>query len=57
MFTGIVEETGVIRGIRKNRESAVVSVKAGKVLEDLKIGDSVASGRIFSRRLWSRCNA
>ena len=42
MFTGIVEETGVIRGIRKNRESAVVSVKAGKVLEDLKIGDSVA---------------
>src|SRR5699024_10764363 len=42
MFTGIVEETGVIRGIRKNRESAVVSVEAGKVLEDLKIGDSVA---------------
>lgn len=42
MFTGIVEEMGVIRGIRKNRESAVVSVKAGKVLEDLKIGDSVA---------------
>ena len=33
---------GVIRGIRKNRESAVVSVKAAKVLEDLKIGDSVA---------------
>ena len=42
MFTGIVEEMGVIRGIRKNRESAVVSVKAAKVLEDLKIGDSVA---------------
>ena len=42
MFTGIVEEMGVIRGIRKNRESAVVSVEAGKVLEDLKIGDSVA---------------
>ena len=42
MFTGIVEEMGIIRGIRKNRESAVVSVKAEKVLEDLKIGDSVA---------------
>lgn len=42
MFTGIVEEMGTIRGIRKNRESAVLSVNAKKVLEDLKIGDSVA---------------
>lgn len=42
MFTGIVEEMGTIREIRKNRESAVVFVKAVKILEDLKIGDSVA---------------
>ena len=34
MFTGMVEEAGVIGGIRKNREGAVVSVDAGKVLED-----------------------
>ena len=71
MFTGIVEEMGIIRGIRKNRESAVVSVKAEKVLEDLKVGDSVSEdrgqrggerglsycGRIFPRRIWSGCDA
>ncbi len=42
MFTGIVEELGSIRSIRRGRVSAVLSIGAEKILSDLKIGDSVA---------------
>lgn len=42
MFTGIVEEVGRIERIEKGRHSAVLTIGADKVLEDLKIGDSVA---------------
>lgn len=42
MFTGIVEETGTIRAIRKGGHSAVVTIGALSVLDDLKLGDSVA---------------
>lgn len=42
MFTGIVEELGVIRSVRRGAHSSVLSVGAALVLSDLKIGDSVA---------------
>lgn len=42
MFTGIVEELGTIRAVRRGARSAVLSIAARTVLEDLKIGDSVA---------------
>ena len=42
MFTGIVEELGTIRAVRRGRSSSVLSIGAGLVLSDLKIGDSVA---------------
>ena len=42
MFTGIVEELGTVRSIRRGAASAVLSVGAEAVLSDLKIGDSVA---------------
>lgn len=42
MFTGIVEEIGIVEHIRKGYASAVLFIRAAKVLEDLKIGDSVA---------------
>ena len=42
MFTGIVEEMGTIRQIKKGRASAVLTIAAEKVLEDAKIGDSIA---------------
>ena len=42
MFTGIVEELGTVRQIRKGRASAVLTIAAKKVLEDAKIGDSIA---------------
>ena len=42
MFTGIVEELGTIRAIRRGASSAVLSIGAGTILDDLKVGDSVA---------------
>lgn len=42
MFTGIVEEMGTVKAIRKGPHSAVVEIQAQVVLEDLHIGDSIA---------------
>ncbi|MFT9078143.1 riboflavin synthase [Ethanoligenens sp.] len=42
MFTGIIEETGTVLSIRKGGHSAVVTVSASAVLDDLKQGDSIA---------------
>ena len=42
MFTGIVEETGTIRHIALSGRSGQIAVRAEKVLEDTKIGDSIA---------------
>ena len=42
VFTGIVEEVGTVVGIKRGQHSATLGVKAEKVLEDLKTGDSVA---------------
>ena len=46
MFTGIIEETGKIRTITKGAGSVRLTVVAGKVLEDLKIGDSINTNGI-----------
>mgnify|MGYP004525706221 FL=1 len=59
MFTGIIEETGKVEAVAKGSNSAVITIAAVKVLEDTKIGDSIAvngvcltvtsiSGRKFS---------
>ena len=42
MFTGIVEEKGSVRYMQLTGESGVLAVKAKKVLERTKIGDSIA---------------
>ncbi len=42
MFTGIVEELGKIRSLSVNGSSGTVSIIAKKVLENTKIGDSIA---------------
>ena len=41
MFTGIIEEMGVIQGIDRRIKSARLSILARIVLEDLSIGDSI----------------
>lgn len=42
MFTGLVEETGVIRAVRRTGRSLHLTVGARKVLEGTRIGDSIA---------------
>lgn len=42
MFTGIIEESGIIRNIKKGTHSAVLTIAATIVLEDMKLGDSIA---------------
>lgn len=42
IFTGIVEELGTVSKIEKGARSLKITVKASKVLEDVKIGDSIA---------------
>ena len=50
MFTGIVEEKGSVRYMQLTGESGVLAVKAKKVLERTKIGDSITSaGWIYCR--------
>ena len=42
MFTGIVEEVGTLKAIRKGAHSAVLEIQAKVVLEDIHLGDSIA---------------
>lgn len=42
MFTGLIEEVGNIEEIRKGNSSAFLTVKAAKVLKDIKVGDSIS---------------
>lgn len=42
MFTGIVEEVGVIKNIKHGQHSAVLTIQAKTVLEETRIGDSIA---------------
>lgn len=42
MFTGLVEEIGVVRGISRGGDSARIKIEARVVMEDLKTGDSMA---------------
>ena len=42
MFTGIIEETGIIKHLNITGRSGTIAVRASKVLEGTKIGDSIA---------------
>ena len=42
MFTGIVEELGIIRKISISGHSGSITIEASKVLEGTRIGDSIA---------------
>ena len=42
IFTGIIEEIGTIKNIAIQGSSGSISIKAKKVLENTKIGDSIA---------------
>ena len=42
MFTGIVEEVGILEKVKKGTHSAILTIRAAQVLEGTKIGDSIA---------------
>ncbi len=42
MFTGIVEEIGMIQSIQRSGNSAVLTIQADLILSDIHIGDSIA---------------
>lgn len=42
MFTGIVEEIGTIQKIEEKGNTLFLSIEAKKILEDVKLGDSIA---------------
>lgn len=42
MFTGIIEELGKIKGIHRGSKSARLTIGAKVVLQDVKLGDSIA---------------
>ena len=46
MFTGIIEEIGTIKNIRRGGKSVVLEVRADKVLRDLQVGDSIATNGV-----------
>lgn len=46
MFTGIIEEIGTIKGIRRGNDSVVLDIEARHLLEDVKIGDSIATNGV-----------
>ncbi|SES83450.1 riboflavin synthase [[Clostridium] polysaccharolyticum] len=42
MFTGIIEEIGVIKGIWQNTASARLHIEAKQIMNDVQLGDSIA---------------
>ncbi|ULO09261.1 riboflavin synthase [Paenibacillus sp. 19GGS1-52] len=42
MFTGLIEEVGVLRSVSTGGEMMVLSITASVIMSDLKIGDSVS---------------
>lgn len=46
MFTGIIEETGYVRNMKRGAKSASLSISCIKILDDLKAGDSVSTNGV-----------
>jgi riboflavin synthase len=42
MFSGIVEELGIVQKISKQANNTLFGIKANKILDDIKIGDSIS---------------
>lgn len=46
MFTGIIEEIGKVKSLRRGAKSFTLEVEADKVLEDTRVGDSIATNGV-----------
>lgn len=46
MFTGIVEEIGIVKALEKGQKFSRLTIGCHKILSDLKIGDSVSTNGV-----------
>lgn len=46
MFTGLIEEIGTVKKIVSGSGSAEITIKASKIMDDVKIGDSISTNGI-----------
>ena len=46
MFTGIIEEIGIVRKINKGAKSASLIIECRRIFDDLKLGDSVSTNGV-----------
>ena len=46
MFTGLIEEIGTVKKIVSGSASAEITIKASKIMDDVKLGDSIATNGI-----------
>ena len=46
MFTGIIEEIGRVKSIKRYSTSVTLEIEAQKVLEDTKLGDSISTNGV-----------
>lgn len=46
MFTGIIEEVGQIKALKRGANSIILTVGAVTIMDDLKLGDSVATNGV-----------
>ncbi|MBB2479523.1 riboflavin synthase [Bacillus sp. APMAM] len=42
MFTGIIEEMGIIQEIKRTGDSFILTIGADKIMDDIHLGDSIA---------------
>lgn len=46
MFTGLIEEVGKVESVIKSTKSAKITIKACKILEGIKLGDSISTNGV-----------
>lgn len=46
MFTGIIEEVGQVKALKRGANSIILTVGATTIMDDLKLGDSVATNGV-----------
>ena len=46
MFTGIIEEVGIVQGLKVDSKASKIIIKADKVLENTQLGDSISTNGV-----------
>ena len=42
MFTGIIEEIGIVKEVRRSGDNSFIRINAERILSDVQLGDSIA---------------